>query len=95
MYAETSKNEDTWYRMPGHCDAEYDSARRVIQRAVAQKAIYTILRNPNGNRNVLYLYRLDDGKWNWNYNWLENDWNDDNFSAVRATLFISLLHSSS
>jgi len=50
----------------------------------------TFLRNPNGNRNVLYFYRNDD-KWNWNYNWLDNDWNADNLSAGLATHFISLL----
>jgi hypothetical protein len=47
------------------------------------------LRNPNGNRYVLYLY-WNDGQWNWNYNWLDNDWNARNPSAVLATLFISL-----
>ena len=50
-----------------------------------------ILRNPNGNRYVLYLYRNDDGSWNWNYNWLDNDFNDNNPAALSATLFISLL----
>lgn len=49
-----------------------------------------ILRNPNGNRNVLYLY-WNDGQWNWNYNWLDNDWDADDPSAVLATLFISPL----
>lgn len=52
-------------------------------------AFHTILRNPNGNRYVLYLY-FNDGRWNWNYNWLDNDWNAQNPSAVLATLFISL-----
>jgi hypothetical protein len=56
---------------------------------VVRKALHTILRNPNGNRNVLYLYRNDDGQWNWNYNWLDNDWDADNLSAGYATLFIS------
>ena len=46
------------------------------------------LRNPNGNRYVLYLY-WNDGKWQWNYNWLENDWNANNLSALLATLFVS------
>ena len=73
-----------------HCNAKYDSAWRVIQWAVAQKAFHTILRNPNGNRNVLYLYRNDDGEWNWNYNWLDNDWNTGSLSAGRAIIFISL-----
>ena len=54
-----------------------------IQRAVARVASYTILLNPDGNRNVLYLY-WNDGKWNWNYNWLDNDWNANNPSAVLA-----------
>ena len=55
-----------------------------------------ILRNPNGNRNSLYLY-WNDGEWIWNTNWLDNDWNRNNLSAlvpasssVRANLFISL-----
>jgi hypothetical protein len=47
------------------------------------------LQNPNGNRYVLYLY-WNDGKWNWNYNWLDNNWNVNNPSLVLATLFISL-----
>ena len=52
-------------------------------------ALYTFLLNPNGNRYVLYLY-WNDGAWNWNYNWLDNDRNVNNPSAVLATLFISL-----
>jgi hypothetical protein len=48
-----------------------------------------IYRNPNGNLYVRYLY-WNDGAWNWNYNWLDNDWNDQNPAAMLATLFISL-----
>jgi hypothetical protein len=55
---------------------------------VARKTSYMFLRNPNGNRYVLYLY-WNDGKWNWNVNWLDNDWNANNPSAVLATHFIS------
>jgi len=62
-----------------------------IQRAVVQMVPRTILRSPNGNRNVLYFYRNDDGKWNWNYNWLNNDWSADNPSACLATSFVSPL----
>ena len=51
----------------------------------------TILRNPNGNRYALYLYRKDDGSWNWNYNWLDNNRNANNPALGLATLFISLL----
>ncbi len=49
-----------------------------------------ILRNSDGNRYVLYLY-WNGGKWNWNYNWLDNDWNANNPSVVLANLFISPL----
>ena len=48
--------------------------------------LYTFLRNSNGDRYVLYLY-WNDGKWDWNYNWLDNDFNVNNPSAVLATAF--------
>ena len=60
-----------------------------IQGMVTQMVLHTILRSPDGNRCVLYLY-WNDGKWNWNYNWLDNDWNANTPSAVLAILFISL-----
>ena len=83
MHEDTSKNEVTWYKVLGHYDAEYDSIlrSRKLLGVVEQETLYTILRNPNGNRYVLYLY-WNDGKWRWNYNWLDNDWNDYNPSAV-------------
>src|SRR3989344_2815820 len=56
---------------------------------MTMKACYTILRSPNGNRYMLYLYFNNDGSWNWNYNWLDNDRNANNPSAVLATIFIS------
>lgn len=59
-----------------------------IQWVVARKALYIFLRNANGNRYVLYLY-WNDGVWNWNVNWLDNDYNVNNPSAVLATHFIS------
>jgi len=92
VYAETSKNEDTWYGVLCEYGSRTRYSSKSIQGAVAQMASRTILRSPNGNRYVLYLY-FNDGKWNWNYNWLENDFNGNNPSAVLATLFISLLHS--
>ena len=64
-----------------------ESTRGVINR----KALYTILRSPNGNRYTLYFYwNAVNRKWNWNYNWLDNDRNVNNPSACLATLFISL-----
>ncbi len=46
-------------------------------------------RNSDGNLYVRYLY-WNDGRWNWNYNYLDNDFDVQNPAAVRATLFISL-----
>ena len=46
-------------------------------------------RNSDGNLYVRYLYWNGD-RWNWNYNWLDNDFNDNNPAALSATLFISL-----
>ena len=40
-------------------------------------------RNSDGNLYVRYLY-WNGNRWNWNYNWLDNDWNDHNFSAAVA-----------
>ena len=48
-----------------------------------------VYRNSNDDLYVRYLY-WNDGAWNWNYNYLDNDWNDQNPSAILATLFISL-----
>ena len=45
-------------------------------------------RDLNGNLYVRYLY-WNEGKWNWNYNWLDNQWDDQNPSAVSASLFIA------
>lgn len=45
--------------------------------------------NSDGNVNVNYVY-FNDGKLNWNNNWLDNDWDSQNPAAVLATLFISL-----
>ena len=41
-------------------------------------------RNADGNLYVRYLY-WDGDRWNWNYNWLDNDWNESNPSAVSVT----------
>jgi len=46
-------------------------------------------RNSNGNLYIRYLY-FNDGVWNRNYNWLNNDWNGNNPAALLATYFISL-----
>ena len=45
-------------------------------------------RNRDGNLYVRYLIWNGD-RWNSNFNWLDNDWNDNNPAAVDATFFIS------
>ena len=57
------------------------------QGVVARTASHTN-RNRDGNLYVRYLYWNDD-RWNWSNNWLDNDWNGNNPSALRATLFAS------
>lgn len=48
----------------------------------------SVWQNPNGNRNVGYLY-YNDGQRKLNLNWIDNDWNDNyRFAAVRQFLFI-------
>lgn len=49
-------------------------------------AVYN--RNRDGNSCVRYLY-WNDGQWNWNAHWLDNDWNGNNPVLVRATNKIS------
>ena len=70
--------------MLGHYDAEYDSALRAFERQ--WHGWHPVrYRNADGNLYVRYLYWNGD-RWNWNYNWLDNDWNDNNPAAVSATL---------
>lgn len=40
----------------------------------------------SGNLRVRYLNWNGD-RWNWNYNWLDNDWNDDNPAVLRACVY--------
>lgn len=42
----------------------------------------TVFLGPNGNRNVLCLYRSGDGRWDWNVYWLGSGWNGRSLSAV-------------
>jgi len=47
-------------------------------------------RGGDGNLYVRYLY-WNGERWNWNYNWLDNDWSGGNPAAVPANRFVSLL----
>ena len=70
--------------MLGHYDAEYDTALRVFkgQWYGWHSVRY---RNADGNLYVRYLNWNGD-RWDWSYNWLDNDWNDNNPAAVSAIL---------
>ena len=59
-----------------------------FQRAVEWKAFCTIVQNRDGNLNVPYLIE-NDGEVVVNWNWLDNDWNDNNPAARFATRFTS------
>lgn len=60
-----------------------------IQGVMAQVAFYTFVQNRNGNLNVPYLYENDD-KVVVNWNWLDNNWNDNNPALRFAILFFLL-----
>ncbi len=65
-----------------------DKTQSKLEKLYQQKVVTyidffgDILRNPDGYRYVLYLYRDDDGSWDWDYYWLGNDWDEHDFSAV-------------
>lgn len=71
--------------MLGHLRCRIIYNWKSTQLVVEWEALYTILRNSNGNRYVLYLY-WDGGEWYWHYFWLDNKWNANNPSAVLATV---------
>lgn len=74
-------------RRRGIIDAEYDTGRRVFEAGGTDGASHALV-SPNGNRYSLYLY-WNGKRWNWNYNWLDNNRNANNPSAVSVTLFIT------
>ena len=59
-----------------------------IQWAVAWEALCTFVENRNGNLNAPYLYENGD-KVILNWNWLDNDWNDNNPALRFANLLVS------
>ncbi len=54
---------------------------------VAQMASY-IYENANGNQYVRYCY-FNDGTWQRDYNWLDNDFNSNNPAASAIRSFLS------
>ena len=76
--------------MLGHYYAEYDSTLRVLKGWWHGRHFTRIVRNQNGYLSVPYLYENDD-KVVLNWNWVDNDWNDNNPALRHATHFISPL----
>lgn len=79
------KNEETRRNTLGDCKSRIKFNPENIQRVVSRVA-YCVHRNSNGNLYVRYLY-WNDGQWNWNYNWLDNDFDDQYPAAISASLF--------
>ena len=81
------KTKDTWCAVledyPSRGDPRYDSTPRVIEGRW-RGWHGARFRNANGNLYVEYLY-WNGNRWNWNYNWLDNDWNSNNPAASRHT----------
>jgi hypothetical protein len=72
----------------GHCDAEYDTTRRVFDGWWHGWLSTRGWLDPNGNRNVLYLNR-NGAKRNLNMNWFDNQWNRNyRFAARRPRNFL-------
>lgn len=69
-------------------DYQQNGAQSVLEKLYQQKGITYIdlfgdvLRSPDGFRYVLYLYRSDDGSWNWDCTWLDDAWNARYFTVV-------------
>ena len=76
--------------LPERGYSKYDSVPRVIE-GWWRGWHGARFRNANGNLYVEYLY-WNGGQWNWNYNWLDNDWNSNNPAASLANLIVLPLH---
>ncbi len=72
----------------GIYDAEYDTARRIFSTGSGAGGALYENRDANGIRYVRCLYWYS-GAWNWNYNWLTNDWNAKNPAVLAAIHFTS------
>lgn len=84
------KNEDTWYTVLWHLRCRMRFNSKSTRGVVVRRARYIFVQNRNGNWNVPYLYENDD-QVILNWNWLDNDWNDNNPALRFATLFFLLL----
>jgi hypothetical protein len=76
--------------LPARGYSKYDSIPRVIE-GWWRGWHGARFRNADGNLYVEYLY-WNGGQWNWNYNWLDNDWDDQNPAASLANLIVLPLH---
>ena len=84
------KNEDTWCDMLGHLRCRIRFNPEIIRKDFkgwCNRRHIAHNRDTDGNLYVRYLY-WNGTRWNWNYNWLDNDWNDNNPALVPEILFI-------
>src|SRR3989344_3498231 len=79
------QNEDTWRTVLGHYDAEYDTARRVLNgrwcpenRMTETGGIVRTWSDPNGKLNVLVV-NWNGSQRKLNCNWFDNTWNRQNY----------------
>lgn len=69
-------------------DYQAQKENSVLERLCRDKGITYIdffgdvLRDPGGDRCVLYLCRSGGGRWGWDYRWLGSGWDGRGFSAV-------------
>jgi len=65
-----------------------DQSKSVLEHLYRQKGITRIyflgnvLRDPDGGRCILCLFRDDAGKWSWGREWLKNPWNSKYLTPV-------------
>lgn len=87
---ELIKNEDTWCDALGHLRCRIRFNPEIIRKDFegwCNGRCFVRNRNADGNLYVRYLY-WNDTRWNWNYNWLNNDWNDNNPALVPEIIFV-------
>lgn len=83
VYADTSKNEVTWYATLSDYDHTYDATQRVFKGWWYRWR--DVHMDSDGNPNVFNVKRNDDGKLWLNTNWTNPDdqWNLDNRIVFR------------
>ena len=80
------KNKDTWCSVLGRWSLQIRFNPKSIQWVVLKVIYCIILRDSDGNLNVPYLNWNGD-RWVLNFNWLDNDFNDNDRLARGYSLY--------